>query len=79
VLYSVFDWDELQLFYHYNFKSKPDRAVNLASTITTTEGPILLLVSEKINDENEECSDNTVFGALIANTARESTEIHPEE
>lgn len=75
MLYGDFDWDELQLFHQCNPKSKPDTAVNLADAVTTTERPILLLVSGKIINENEECSENTVFGAFIANTARDGTEI----
>lgn len=68
----------MQLFHHYNLQSNPDIAVNLANAITTTEGPLFLLISGKIIDENEERNKDAVFGVFIADNANDGTEIQPK-
>lgn len=77
VLDCDFSWDDFCPLYQYNPDDNSNTASSLAETISTSgEYPILLLVSGNIS--LEKTAEDAVFGALIANTTHDGTEIQPK-
>lgn len=74
VLECDFAWNDFRPLYQYNSDDNSNTALRLAETIDISgEYPILLLVSGKTFLENP--TEDAVFGALIANTTHDGTEI----
>lgn len=69
-------WDDLLPFYQYDPIDNTNTASGLAEAIDTSEGLTILLVSGKISHES--ATKDAVFGAFIANTTYDGTDIQPE-
>ena len=82
VLECDFSWDEdFYLLYQYNSDKNNNAALNLVENLleaicVSEEIPTLLLVSGKLSHDNT--TEDVVFGAFIANTTHDGTEIQPK-